>query len=158
MPRRFAISRSVASTVFIDGWLAGKMLRRFLLLGCVLLGNAFTGNVATADETATLEARLSKLGYTQGEPLESISDYRVDGWNYIDDKHVMIYTRVSKRTLLTLLSDCPELSGVEHIGFSTTATKLTKFDKIVVRDSGGIRRDCQINAIHQLNSTKTKAP
>lgn len=158
MPRRFAISHSVASALFVDGLLAGKWLRRFLLLSCALLGYALLGNIATADETPTLEARLSKLGYTQGEPLKSISDYRVDAWNYIDDKHVMIYTRVSNRALLTLLSDCPELSSVERIGFSTTASKLTKFDKIVVRGASGIRRDCQISEIHQLDSTKAKTP
>jgi hypothetical protein len=158
MPRRFAISRSVTSAGFIDGLLAGKLVRRFLLLGGVLLGHSFIGNVATADEIPTLEARLSKLGYTQGEPLKSINDYHVDGWNYIDDKHVMIYTGVSRRALLTLLSDCLELSSVERISFSTTVNKVTKFDKIVVHGASGMRRDCQISEIHQLDSTKAKTP
>lgn len=122
-----------------------------LFMGCLL-----TGTAASADGTPTLESRLSKLGYAQGEPVKSISNYRVDAWNYIDDKHVMISTGVSRRALLTLQSACPDLSGAEHIGFSSTGQQLTTFDKIVVRGAGGFRRDCQINEIHELNSTKSK--
>lgn len=144
MPRHFAILGNVVST-FRD-WSLGSLLLTSLLLG----------NVAAADESPTLESRLSKLGYTQGESVQSINNYRVDAWNYIDDKHVMIYTGVSSRALLTLLSTCPELSSVEHIGFSSTAGHLTTFDKIVTRGAGGFHRDCQISEIHQLDSTKTK--
>lgn len=136
MPRRFA-----RPTIFPLA----------LFMACLL-----TGTAATADDSPPLESRLSKLGYTQGEPVKSISNYRVDSWNYIDDKHVMISTGVSSRVLLTLLSTCPDLSSAEHIGFSSTANQLTTFDRIVVRGAGGIRHDCQITEIHQLNSTKKK--
>lgn len=150
MSRRFAVSSRSALALFI-----GSLL---LVLVGLLWGGLLLGSAAAADDSPTLESRLSKLGYTLGEPVKSISDYRVDAWNYIDDQHVMIYTGVSRRALLTLQSRCPDLSSVERIGFSSTGSHLTKFDKIVVHGAGGMRRDCQISEIHQLNSTKTKAP
>ncbi|MDB6061588.1 MAG: hypothetical protein JWM78_1691 [Verrucomicrobiaceae bacterium] len=136
------------------------MLRRFAILGlftsAILLGDVIAGSVALADEASTLDTKLTKLGYAQGDVVDNIRDYRIDGWNYLDDKHIMIYSGASSRTLITLQTSCYELSGAENLGFSTTARNLTKFDKVVVRGPGGIPRQCQISEIRQLNSTKNK--
>jgi len=131
------------------------MLRRLAILACCITGVLGAGFSAAAEPTA-LDNRLNKLGYARGEPLDRIHNYRVDGWNYLDDHHIMIYTGPSQRALITTQTACRELGSAERIGFSTTASNLTKFDKIVVRGAGGILQQCQIQQIHQLDSTKNK--
>ncbi len=131
------------------------MPRRFAISG-IFITALCLGNAALAADQATLETRLTKLGYAQGEKVDSIHDYRIDAWNYLDDRHIMIYTGASSRALISLQTSCYELSGAEHIGFSTTARNLTKFDKVVVRGAGGIIRDCQISEINLL--TKKDKP
>lgn len=129
------------------------MLRRLAISGLFVTACVF-GNIGAAADQTTLETKLSKLGYAQGEKVDSIHDYRVDAWNYLDDQHIMLYTGPSRRALISVRPPCPELSSVEHIGFSTTARNLTKFDKIVLRAAGGIPRDCQISEIHELTKIK----
>lgn len=135
MPRRQATLQRIAFAALIAAFTAGPV----------------------AAETAPLDARLAKLGYARGEAVDRIHDYRIDAWNYLDDRHIMLYTGVSQRALITTQTDCHELSTAENIGFSTTARDLTKFDKIVVRGAGGIMHQCQIREIHQLDSTRKKS-
>ena len=134
-------------------------MRRCLAICGIFVSSLLVGNIAmaAAADNSALNTQLTKLGYAQGEPVDNIQNYRVDGWNYLDDRHVMIYTGPSSRALITLLTSCPELSSAERIAFTSTTRKLTKFDKVMVRGAGGIKRDCQISEIRQLNSTKTKS-
>lgn len=144
------------------------MTHRMLILGqLVLLAAMAIDPVQAADapandsvaaatdktsQSSELQQKLAKLGYEQGNAVQQIQNYRVDSWNYIDDKHIMIYAGPSVRYLISTLISCPDLGMAETIGFSTTASNLTKFDKLVVRGAGGMRRDCPIDALHQLNS------
>lgn len=124
-------------------------------LAVFMLALAGTGLVHAAD-AHTLQQKLTRLGYTQGEKIDKIHDYKVDGWNYLDDKHIMIYTGPSQRYLVTLMTTCHDLSTAEHIGFSTTVGQMTKFDKLIVRGPGGIKQDCPITSIHKLDRIKDK--
>ncbi|HET8710457.1 MAG TPA: DUF6491 family protein [Spongiibacteraceae bacterium] len=118
-----------------------------LLLSSVCLA---LPSISHAEADSKLTAKLDKLGYEQGASVERIEHYRVDGWNYIDDKHIVIYAGPSKRFLITTMNHCPDLSSAEHIGFTTTASFLTKFDKLIVRGAGGIVQHCPITEINAL--------
>jgi hypothetical protein len=119
--------------------------------------NTSSVNPAPAAAATPLQERLTKLGYARGEAVDKVQNYRVDGWNYLDDKHIMIYAGPSVRYLISTQISCSDLSSAEHIGFSSTANSLTKFDKIVVRGAGGMIRNCPIDAIHQLTSLRPKS-
>lgn len=101
-------------------------------------------------EQQALEQKLTKFGYEPGAAVDDIQGYKLDGWNYLDRRHVMIHTGPSERYLVTLMVPCQDLSTAENIGFSTTATKLSKFDKLVVRGSGGMKQDCPISELRKL--------
>lgn len=131
------------------------MLRRFAILS-IFTATVTLGNAAAAADNSTLDTKLTKLGYAQGETVDYIQNYRVDAWNYLDDKHIMIYTGPSSRALITLLTSCYELSSAERIAFTSTTRKLTKFDKVIVRGAGGIKRDCQISEIQELKKIKSE--
>ena len=123
--------------------------------GCVLFNIIFSSTVY-ADPAKNFDTKLSKLGYEQGEMVDRVDHYRVQGWNYIDDRHIVIYAGPSKRFLITTLIDCRDLSSAENIGFTTTTSSLTKFDKLIVRGVGGIVQDCPITQINALVKTEEK--
>lgn len=128
---------------------------RKLLYSTVLAGLslALAACVSTSEQPS-LEQRLSDRGYRQGEAIRDIQNYRLNGWNYLDSKHLIIDTGPSQRYLVSLRIPCHELSTVETIGFTNTAGQLTKFDSILLRDSAGIRRDCPIDNIYKLEKTE----
>lgn len=116
----------------------------------------FFSSIAHAEISDPLATKLNKLGYEQGETVERVPNYRVDGWNYLDDRHIVIYAGPSTRFLITTLNNCPDLSSAERIGFTSTTGHLTKFDKLIVRGAGGIVQHCPINEIRQLNKFSSR--
>jgi hypothetical protein len=124
----------------------------------VLAATAIAGFITCAsagDKGKTLTEKLEKYKYQQGAPVESINDYELDGWNYIDSTHIVIHTGPSRHYLISLMSSCHDLSTAENIAFTTTTNELTKFDKLMVRGAGDIVQHCPITQINAL--TKKKA-
>jgi hypothetical protein len=115
----------------------------------LLLGTAIAANAED-----TLQAHLTKLGYRQADAVDKVQNYRVDGWNYIDSKHIVIYAGPGQRYLIGTMNDCSDLSSAENIGFTSTVNYLTKFDKLIVRGPGGFVRNCPITEINRLESIK----
>lgn len=113
-------------------------------------------SISYAETQDNLTTQLSKLGYEQAETVERIPNYRVDGWNYLDDRHIVIYAGPSQRFLITMLINCPDLSSAERIGFTSTTRNLTKFDKLIVRGAGGIVQNCPISELRILNKSPLK--
>ena len=145
--------RIVKQTSFTQTKVTPPGILSTLLFCCASFIFPSTSHAETADDLA---AKLSKLGYAQAEAVARVPNYRVDGWNYLDDRHIMIYAGPSKRFLITTLVDCPDLSSAEHIGFTSTTSYLTKFDKLIVRGAGDIVQNCPINEIRILNKPATK--
>lgn len=108
-------------------------------------------SVAAAPLAATdWQQRLEKSGYRVTDETAEIQNYRLSGWNALDDRHLTINTGPGKRYLVTFRSPCRELRGSETIAFSNTVNRLTKFDKAIVRGNGGITENCFIESIHVL--------
>jgi hypothetical protein len=148
--RMLILSRAVLLTAA-----AGAALADTPLTATPAIANPAPVDSATAATPQNpLQEKLTKLGYAQGESIDRIQNYRVDSWNYIDDKHIMIYAGPSVRYLISTLTSCPDLSSAERIGFSSTASSLTKLDKLVVRGPGGMLRNCPIADLYQLRSLK----
>lgn len=121
-----------------------------------LLGVSLAHAAGDNDNNA-LQQKLTRFGYEPGAVVDKVEDYRVDGWNYLDDTHIMIYAGPSRRYLISLMTTCYDLSRAENIGFSTTAHQLTKFDKLVVRGTANMKQDCPITEIRELIPTKNKS-
>lgn len=120
-----------------------------IALACALMFQL--SSMAHAETAEDLNAKLGKLGYVQGDVVERVENYRIDGWNYLDDEHIVIYAGPSKRFLITSMINCPDLSSAENIGFTSTVNFVTKFDKLIVRGPGGIVRNCPITEIRMLS-------
>lgn len=105
---------------------------------------------ATGNANLSLEEKLAKREYSQGKEVDEVSNYRVDGWNYLDEKHVILNAGPSRNYLISLTIRCTDLRSAEAIGFTSTNTRLTRFDKIVVGTETG-ERSCSIDRIYQLD-------
>jgi hypothetical protein len=101
-------------------------------------------------ESIPLEERLAERGYTMGEQVKRIRDYRINGWNNVDRYNVIMNVGASKNYLVTVRSPCDGLRSAEHLAFSTTVGALTDKDKLVVRGSGRYLEQCYIDTIHLL--------
>lgn len=124
----------------------------FTILFCTI-----TTAATAADNSKSLAEKLEKHKYEQGAAVDSINNYELDGWNYIDRTHIVIHTGPSRDYLVTVMTPCNDLSTAENIAFTTTSSKLTKFDKLMVRGAGGIVQHCPITQINALSKKKVAA-
>jgi hypothetical protein len=159
----------VAPAILPGTFLLGTLLlSTFLLSTLALVGSAYadtaTPDLATKSTTKSaantdknLSEKLAKQHLVQGEVVDSISNYVLDGWNYVDNNHIVIHTGPSKHYLVTLMISCHDLSSVENIAFTTTVDRLTKFDRLMVRGPGNIVQHCPIKQINALTKTKDKS-
>jgi len=104
-------------------------------------------------ESVPLEERLAKRGFTIGEQVKRIKDYRINGWSSVDKYNVIMNVGVSKNYLVTVRSSCDNLRTAVHLSFSTTIGNLTDKDKLVVRGSGRHLEHCYIDTIHVLEKS-----
>ncbi len=105
-------------------------------------------------ESVPLDERLAKHGYTLGQQVKRITDYRINGWNSMDRFSVIMNVGASKNYLIMVRNPCDGLRSAEHIVFSTTIGDLTDKDKLVVRGDGRYLESCYIDTIHELTRIK----
>lgn len=126
-----------------------KRISKSLAAACAAL--VVAACAATPAQQLTLAQRLEQKSYRLGEPVERIRDYRITGWNTVDDDHLIIHTGPSDSYLLTLRWPCHNLRTAEHIAVSTTVGNLTRLDKVIVRSfPDGFTEHCPIDAMHTL--------
>ena len=119
-----------------------------LLVSALLL--AACGQQSLRDESLPLEERLATLGYRQGEPVKSVWQIDIDGWQYLDKRHMVLGTGPGRAYLIEFSYPCRNLNFSNRISYSTTVGSLTTLDKIVSIDSGGFPEHCLIGRVYRL--------
>jgi len=110
---------------------------------------------ASPDGELSLDQQLYKKKYTLGKTVDRIENYRISGWNSMDDRHVIIHTSPTRSYLVTLSSPCRNLDTAENLAFSTTVGSLTRHDKLMVRSSAmGYTEQCFIDMLQELNKVE----
>jgi Family of unknown function (DUF6491) len=108
----------------------------------------------------TLDQRLAGLGWKQGPEVDEIRRYTIDGWNPIDDTHLVMDAGPSRAYLITLRFSCINLDFVEGLRFTTSPpAALTRLDEVIVPEPGGHQppQRCPIDTIHELAVLKPAA-
>ena len=124
---------------------------------CFLLTFGLFSCGGTPDKPLSLEDELESREFLIGKPVDSIRNYRVNGWNYIDDMYIMVTSGVSDEYLIGFGSSCREVKWASNIAFTNTAGRLTKSDKIIVNASGGFTEQCYIKSIFKLEKMEDDA-
>jgi hypothetical protein len=100
----------------------------------------------------TLDQRLAAMGWKQGPEVDEIRRYTIDGWNPIDDTHLVMDAGPSRAYLITLRFSCINLDFVEGLHFTTTPpAAVTHLDEMIVpQPGGGVPQRCPIDTIRKL--------
>jgi hypothetical protein len=99
---------------------------------------------------AHLSKRLDELGYSDKTEIKRLSNYRLNGWSYVDKYHVIINSGPSKNHLIQFKRACYDLRHADTIGFKTSMGSVARGDRMIVRSMGDNVGDCWIDAIYQL--------
>lgn len=125
-----------------------NLVRSILLVAAVAVSAACA---TSAPGSRSLEQKLADHEFRMAGEIDRIEDYRINGWNYLDDYHVIFRAGPSDHYLLTFNQRCLNLRNAETIAFSTTVGRLTRFDKVLVRDHSGLPPErCLIERMHRL--------
>lgn len=101
------------------------------------------------DESLPLEDRLAQLGLRQGEAVDSILGFNINGWQYLDSHHITLDSGVGRNFLIVFTNPCYNLKANNRIGYSTTGGSLTRLDKIISVDNG-MPQACLVGDIYRL--------
>lgn len=121
------------------------------MLSTVLSALLLTACASTTGEPDSLQGQLARNRYELGLAVTEIRDYRLTGWNAVDDRHLIIHTGPSDSYLISLTVACRNLRTAENIALSTTAGNVTHLDKVIVHNRPtGVTEHCPIESIHAL--------
>ena len=115
----------------------------------VSIATAGLSACASADPTPSWSERLRAEGWTPGAPVMSIPDFRIDGFKALDDTHVLIYSGVNRRHLVTFGAPCLGLLYTQRLAYRVPGGSLGRFDRLTVLGQG-IPIDCTIDSIQTL--------
>lgn len=135
-------------------------MRKAIVFGLLLMGAvplAACSPLATRDEPLALEARLASLGYRQAEPVRAVAHAEIDGWRYLDRRHMVLGLGPGRAYLLEFASPCRNPNVNDLIGYSARGGALTPRDKLVSTDSAGLGEHCLIGQIYRLERLRKGA-
>lgn len=87
-----------------------------------------------------------------GEPVSGFSSRSIDDWTSVSETQLVVWTGVNQAWLLTVRGQCRELRRATRIGVSSTAGRVTRFDRILV---DGV--PCLIDEIRPVDVRQLKA-
>lgn len=119
----------------------------YISLLMLFLSSCATSNV----EVPTPQELAADKGYVLGGEVDKINNYRIDGWQHVSNRALMINGGPSEKYLLTFKTSCNNLSSTEVIGYTTTTSHLTRLDGVVVKDRlGGYEEKCYIDRMYEV--------
>ena len=101
------------------------------------------------------EMMVNERGFDIVGPVKSIKNYRIDGWNYLSSRALIINAGVRERYLLTLRFPCHGLRNSTLIATTSTSSSLTKFESVIVRQTGTGAQKCPIENLYKLEKSQT---
>jgi hypothetical protein len=121
-----------------------------ILLGVLLAGCESVGGTAPNRQQQAFDA-LREMGLARGEPVDRISNFRINGWREINDQYLVITAGVHDHYLVELFAPCNALTSAFDIGIeSRTGSALTDAGTILVDDLHGHTERCPIRGLHAL--------
>lgn len=125
-----------------------KQLSATLTFSLLLAGCADTPR-----SESNIEDVLVDMEMAEDRRVDSIRDYRIDGWRYVDRYHVILTAGQNENYLVSFMTPCTGLNGAMSIGFTSTTGGVTEFDDIVVEGPGRMVEVCAIKEIVRLKDS-----
>ncbi len=86
-----------------------------------------------------------------------IQRFRFQGWQPLDDRHLILKSSQRKSYLVKLMSACTELPYAQGLQLKQdfASTLNAKFDSIIV--PGQMNQECTIHSLYEMNQEQTTA-
>jgi hypothetical protein len=129
------------------------------LASAMLLAAALAACASTPGKEASDAAQQALYRSHAGAPVRSFHFFgRIDSWTPLDDRTVVVWTRLNEAWLLDLDGPCNGLEYTPAIGLTSSAgTVSARFDKVLVRDPGVVNIPCVIADIRPIDVPALKA-
>jgi hypothetical protein len=137
-----------------------KPLSEIVRFTCLLLLAAALAACASAAARRDADVAEQSLYRSHAGPLVPSFHFfgRIDSWTPLGDRAVVVWTRINEAWLLDLDGACNGLEYTPAIGLTSSAgTVSARFDKVLVRDTGGINLPCTVMAIRPIDVAALKA-
>ena len=108
------------------------------------------GSVLAAGATPSLEERLAENGFSLGEEVQAITDYRLDDRIYLDSRHLILPDGSSKSYLVGLAKKCHGLHSNRLYLRTRTHNQIAPRDTVLTQHEGRNVDHCEVSSIHQL--------
>ena len=129
-----------------------------LTIAMTLIIAAFGLSACASNKPKTFEGKLEAKGYQLGESVERVKNYRINGFEHLDEYHVIFTAGPSRDYLVKTKVRCYELRTVQDLAFTTLpGGDLTRLDQIIVPTTTSPKR-CPIDSIYKLEERDADAP
>lgn len=118
----------------------------FLVIG--LASCEATGNGSRNE--AAINRALDRLEVQRGNVVNSVSNFRINGWQAVNDRNLIVTAGLHDHYLVTLSIPCQDLTYAFNIGIDSRTTALSRGDYIVVNSLHRQLERCPILEITQL--------
>lgn len=122
-------------------------------IAALMIVSTLPACATTADadrQKKALDAELAERGWRAGEEVRSVNGYSVQGFQSVDDRHVILDAGITRQYLITTSSPCTDLQYHERLRVSTNvANELTTLDTVYALDPTG-RQACPIARLQKL--------
>ncbi|WP_444996151.1 DUF6491 family protein [Aliikangiella sp. IMCC44359] len=120
----------------------------------IFLSCGFLSSCASINSDNNKDTSLIYQEYASEQKLEAVNKillFKLHGWRYLDQKHLILETSPNKPYLLTLKSRCSELKFAHAIAtkHSVKGSLSINFDAVYVPEFE--QKKCYISTIHKMN-------
>jgi hypothetical protein len=68
-----------------------------------------------------------------GEPIRGFTAFRMQSWQPVSRNQLILWTSISDAYLLTISNNCPDLMFTDSVRVTSTGSKISTLDQILVR-------------------------
>ncbi len=113
-----------------------------LLVIMAILAGFFAAEPALCQEDGEVDESAGK---------DCFNIRRINGWSYIDERHILVRATGSEQYLLTLKSNCRAIRNANAIALSNTMGRLcpNDFGRVTYRDMG-MSKSCLIDNVEAV--------
>ena len=87
-----------------------------------------------------------------GMPVEGFQAHLIDGWTSVSQTQLVVWTGVNDAYLIKVWNTCQDLQYAEHVGITSTASRVSTFEKVRVG-----RETCPISEIRPIDVKRMRA-
>lgn len=115
---------------------------------------AFAASLPASARTS-LDDALAESGYRLGEAVERVPNFRIDGWQRVDARHIVVFDDASRGYLVTFEYPCNGLGGKQVVAWPRSPGILAPRDEFRVQHEGRTADRCHVDALHRLEPVRS---